>query len=166
MLTGGCTAGMTEGGVPTPTTDTTSEWGENISAPQIQISSSEADKVLTELYGVIGKITSGTLYLSDITYMREVSDYLAQYRVYNSETAIYMHSVEQLLSAYCSLYARNIDTVRVQEVITDYVDGYYALSDSFKSAYSPIDNADLNDIMNKINILAEVSELSSATVSE
>ncbi len=153
----GCTADMGGGGAPTPIPDTNSQWGEVISTPKVQIKSSEAEKVLTELISVMNEISDGTLYLSDITYMKSVCDYLAQYNQFDTDIATYMESVRTLLDSYCSLYARNIGTDKVREQINGYVDGYFGMSEEFRLKYGYIENSDLLDIMNKVELMANVT---------
>ena len=167
LMMGGCTVNMSSGdGTPTPIENQLTEWGEDISSDPIQISESEAKRVLTDLYDLLGKINTGKLYPSDMTYLRSMCSYLAQYKAYGSETAEYMHSVEQLLTAYCNLYARNIDKEQAKAEIDAYVDRYYAMSDDFKENHKPLDNAQLINIMTKVDILADASESSDETNTE
>ncbi len=153
-----CSANVSGGGAPTPVGGTTSEWGEDVSVPEVRITRSEAEKVLSELFDIMGKMSNGTLYLSDITYMGSVSEYLKQYNTFDTELGAYMESVRLLLDSYCSLYARNIGTDKVSEQISSYVDGYYGMSEEFRSQYSVMNNADLLSIMNKIELLASIAE--------
>ncbi len=152
-----CSAKVADGGAPTPIPNTASEWGEDVSTPSLQIKRSEAEKVLIELYTVVSEISNGTMYLSDITYMDSVCSYLSQYNTFNTELAVYMESVRALLDSYCSFYARNISADNVREQITAYVDGYYALSDEFHNQYGVIEIAVLNDMLNKVELMANVS---------
>ncbi len=153
----GCTADMGGGGAPTPLKNNETNYSEAVSVPKLQIKMGEAEKVLAELISVMTEMNKGTLYLSDITYMSNVSDYLAQYNQFDTEIAAYMESVRKLLSSYCSLYAKNIGSDKVREQINEYVDGYFGMSEEFRLKYGYIDNAALLDIMNKVEIMANVS---------
>ncbi len=155
VLVCGCTANMGNGGEPTPIPNDNTEWSETISTPRIQIKTSEAEKVLNELIPIMNNINSGTLYISDIGYMNNVCEYLAQYSQFNTEIAVYMESIRQLLSHYCSLYAQNIDVDTVREQINKYVDDYFGMTDEFRQKYGYINNTTLIGVMNKVVLLAD-----------
>ena len=153
----GCTANMGDGGAPTPVPDKETNWSETVSEPKVQIKVSDAEKLLAEIIPVMLDMSGGTLYLSDITYMSNVCDYLAQYNQFDTEIAVYMESVRQLLDSYCSLYAKNIGTEQVREQIDAYIDGYFGLTEDFRIKYGYIDNEELLVIMAKIEFMSNAA---------
>ena len=157
----GCEIDMSDGGTPIPTASTSSVCSEGVSTPAWEIKRSDADKLLSELEDIIGQISVGTLYVEDITYMDKVCKYLAQYNTFDTEIAKYMESVRTLLESYCSFYARNIGIDKVEQKIVTYIDEYYALSEEFRAIYSPFDRTKLENIMDKVRIMTELTETSS-----
>ncbi len=156
-----CTPQMGNGGHPTPNKVTSGKYeAEPEKVILYKIDDKTALPLLTELTEIIGKMADG-VYESDMHYLKKVVAYLAQFNDYNGDLPQYMHSVELLCDAYYDLYVLNCTADDVKKVIDDYFNGYYALSEKFRSQHSPFETADLYSIMNKIDEMAQAAVASS-----
>lgn len=160
-----CRAQIENGGNPTPDKVTSGEYeAEPEKIILYKIDEKTATPLLEELSPIITQM-GDKVYESDMIYFKKIVSYLSQFNDYEGDLPQYMHLVEQLCDAYYDLYVLNCTTEEVKKAIDDYFNGYYALSEQFRSKVAPFENADLYSIMNQVDALAKAAVASKEAAS-
>lgn len=145
-------------GSPLPSNTSASEWTTGSSSSEdLQIKKADAISVSNELSGVL-KGMFYTTYESDITYLRTVSDYLGQYKNYDTDIAKYMKSVQDLCESLHNLYAQNVTMDDIKKTIGNYENSYDSLSSDLKISTDRFDEQMLETVAKNIEALSKEAQ--------